>query len=236
MFETELTETKDPGTNGLLAASPSPHALGKDSAVLRQAMNPGVNLALWQREGNARITEEISSLKANDLRDERHHTSLASFDEDVCTLMRQQGLDPQKFRNLRFDLQHLTDLLAAITRSNKFIFRLVTIANDECSRFHLDRAPLRLITTYQGPGTEWLPDRQVDRAALARSASNEAVTRFGSPSRFEQFWVGIMKGDPRKSGQGLVHRSPPVAGTGQIRVLFSLDSKVVYDHSNGSDQ
>jgi hypothetical protein len=35
--------------------------------------------------------------------------------------------------------------------------------------------------------------------------------------------VGIMRGDPANQGQGLVHRSPPVSGSGQTRVLFCVD-------------
>ncbi|MEW8312966.1 MAG: DUF1826 domain-containing protein [Candidatus Thiodiazotropha taylori] len=43
---------------------------------------------------------------------------------------------------------------------------------------------------------------------------------------FEPFWVGIMKGNayPGNAGQGLVHRSPQISGSGKTRVLFCLDS------------
>jgi hypothetical protein len=56
-------------------------------------------------------------------------------------------------------------------------------------------------------------------------APNEHIIRFGEPSRFEPFWVGILKGDafPGNAGRGLVHRSPQIAGSGRTRVLFCLD-------------
>jgi len=78
---------------------------------------------------------------------------------------------------------------------------------------------------YRGPGTEWLTDVQVDRVAQASGAPNECIIRFGEPSQFDSFWVGVMKGNayPGNAGRGLVHRSPPIAGSGQTRVLFCLD-------------
>ena len=103
--------------------------------------------------------------------------------------------------------------------------RLKTTESDDCRRFHVDRTRLRLLCTYQGPGTEWLTDAQVDRAAQRSGAPNEDIVRFGHPSCFRPFWVGVMKGDAysNNAGRGLVHRSPPIAGSGQARVLFCLD-------------
>ncbi len=51
------------------------------------------------------------------------------------------------------------------------------------------------------------------------------IIRFGEPSEIAPFWVGILKGSkyPGSAGQGLVHRSPPIAESGQTRVVFCLD-------------
>jgi hypothetical protein len=70
-----------------------------------------------------------------------------------------------------------------------------------------------------------LTNEQVDRLAQGTGAPNEEIIRFGEPSRFEPFWVGILKGDayPGNAGYGLVHRSPPITGSGLTRVLFCLD-------------
>ena len=103
--------------------------------------------------------------------------------------------------------------------------RLETTDTSKCHRFHVDRTRLRLLCTYRGPGTEWLTDAQVDRTALNNGSTNEDIIRCGSPHRFAPFWVGIMKGNayPGNAGRGLVHRSPPIASSGQTRVLFCLD-------------
>jgi hypothetical protein len=203
----------------------SPHAAGNQPNVLHRILDPGVNLSLWRRPAKAAITMELSELQAHQLPDVRCHTSPTSFDDDISALLQRQALDPSAFGNWRSDLRQLADLFFEITQGRDVTVRLETTATDGCQRFHVDQTHLRLLCTYRGPGTEWLPDAQVDRAAQANGAPNNGIIRFGRPSQFKSFWVGILKGGayPDNSGRGLVHRSPPIAGSGQTRVLFCLD-------------
>ena len=203
----------------------SPHNTGDQPDVLRQILEPGVNLCLWQRPAQGAVTRELSSLKAPGLPDVRCTTSLDAFDDDVARLLEQQGLDPLAFSHWRNDLRRLADLYFKLSVDRDVTVRLVTTDEDDCRRYHVDRTHLRLLCTYRGLGTEWLTNEQVDRRAQATGAPNEKIIRFGEPSRFEPFWVGILKGDayPGNAGSGLVHRSPPIKGSGLTRVLFCLD-------------
>ena len=212
-------------TNPVLIASTSPHVAGNQPDVLRQILAPTVNLSLWQRPTQTAINRELSTLQAAHLPDIRCPTSLDSFDDDVSALLTQQGLDPLVFKNLRVDLRRLADLYFSVSEGRDVTLRLVTTDDDDCRRFHVDRTNLRLLCTYRGRGTEWLTEAQVDRVAQASGAPNDRIVRFGDPAQFEPFWVGILKGDayPGNAGHGLVHRSPSIAGSGQIRVLFCLD-------------
>jgi hypothetical protein len=211
----------------LMIATPaeSPHVIGDRPTVLRYILNPSVNLCLWQRPAQPAVIRELSSLKASDLPDVRCPTSLDSFDDDVSMLLQQHGLDPFAFKNWRVDLRRLADLYFSVSENRDVTLCLVTTDDDDCRRFHVDRTQLRLLCTYRGPGTEWLIDEQVDRLAQSTGAPNADIIRFGEPSEFEPFWAGILKGDayPGNAGHGLVHRSPPIAGSGQTRVLFCLD-------------
>ncbi|MCG7941717.1 MAG: DUF1826 domain-containing protein, partial [Candidatus Thiodiazotropha taylori] len=134
--------------------------------------------------------------------------------------------DPSAFENWRIDLRRVAEHYFSISKSRNVTMRLVTTNEDDCPRFHVDQTQLRLLCTYRGPGTEWLSDQQVDRAAQRSGAPNEEIIRYGEPNVFEPFWVGIMKGNayPGNAGQGLVHRSPQISGSGKTRVLFCLDS------------
>ncbi|MCG7946615.1 MAG: DUF1826 domain-containing protein [Candidatus Thiodiazotropha taylori] len=212
----------------LLASTPadSPHISGDQPDLLHDIVNPGVNLCLWQRPSQPAIVEELFTLPALALPDVRCMTSLKSFDNDVSTLLQQQDLDPSAFENWRIDLRRVAEHYFSISKSRNVTMRLVTTNEDDCPRFHVDQTQLRLLCTYRGPGTEWLNDQQVDRAAQRSGAPNEEIIRYGEPNVFEPFWVGIMKGNayPGNAGQGLVHRSPQISGSGKTRVLFCLDS------------
>lgn len=203
----------------------SPHIVGSRPDVLQRILDPGVNLSLWQRPALPPVIRELLNLQASDLPDVRCPTSLESFDDDVITLLQQQGLDPLDFENWRIDMRRLADLYFRVSEDRDVTLRLVTTDEDDCRRFHVDRTHLRLLCTYRGPGTEWLPDDQVDRLALNSGAPNDDILRSGKPSDFEPFWAGILKGDtfPGNLGHGLVHRSPPIAQTGRTRVLICLD-------------
>ena len=86
-----------------------------------------------------------------------------------------------------------------------------------CPRFHVDNVPLRLLTTYAGPGSEWLREDQSPR--------RELLTSLPPVDNIQHLSVGevaVLKGEKWQGneGAGLVHRSP--SGQ-QGRLLLSLD-------------
>lgn len=201
------------------------HIIADRPTALRQILTPGVNLGLWRRSPESGISKELSPLGPSHLPDVRCSTSRVTFDEDVKILLIQQDLAPAAFKRWRADLRKLANLFFSLSEGREVILRLETTDTDGCRRFHVDRTHLRLLCTYRGPGTEWLTNEQVDRDAQGSGAPNERIIRFGEPSRFEPFWVGIMKGSafPGNASRGLMHRSPPITGSGQTRLLFCLD-------------
>lgn len=201
------------------------HAVGNRAEILSRIRVPGVNLSLWQRPTRPTVSRELSSLQVSDLPDVRCSTTLTTFESDLTRLLELQGLDPSALSHWRKDLRRLAGTYFAVSDDRDVTLRLVTTDDDDCRRYHVDRTQLRMLCTYLGPGTEWLSNDQVDRLAQASGSPNEEIIRFGEPARFEPFWVGILKGDayPGNSGNGLVHRSPPITGSGQTRVLFCLD-------------
>jgi hypothetical protein len=103
---------------------------------------------------------------------------------------------------------------------------------DDCRKFHVDWVGLRLIITYVGPGTEWVPNDSVHRPALQASwRSLAAINRriVPDPRRVMVAAAGdvlLLKGEsyPGNAGFGAVHRSPPIAESGRVRLLFKLTS------------
>ncbi len=218
---------KQTATKRILTTSTSPYHFSYLPDVLLKINEPDVKLTLWQRIAQTDIPRELAALQASQLPDVRRPTSRATFDDDICTFLQRQGFDPIAFESFRADLRQLADLFFAVSQDRRVRFRLLTTCDDDCRRFHVDYRHLRLLCTYQGPGTEWLPEAQVDRVAFESGKPNDEIIRFGEPSQLEPFWVCLLKDDayPGNKGQGIMHRSPPIAGTGQTRVLFCLDAQ-----------
>lgn len=91
-----------------------------------------------------------------------------------------------------------------------------------CRRYHVDNVPRRLLVTYDGRGTEWLPDNAADRDAFANGAPNDKIVKDYSSRRFMGEWdIAIFRG----GASGLLHRTPDDALNGHS-ILMRLDNKV----------
>lgn len=108
--------------------------------------------------------------------------------------------------------------------------RLAILDHAMCPRFHVDKVPCRLVTTYYGVATEWLPHAAVERIHLGvrNAGRDDAQTGlFRDPSEIRQLQPGdvaLLKGESWEGNEyaGLVHRSPAVV-SGANRLLLSLD-------------
>ena len=80
---------------------------------------------------------------------------------------------------------------------------------------------MRLLVTYAGKGTEWIPDEFVDRNAYENGLPNESILKNPSRSKFINTWdVAIFRG----GSDGLLHRSPDAAlnGTSILHTISIL--------------
>ena len=88
-----------------------------------------------------------------------------------------------------------------------------------CRRYHIDNVPLRLLVTYAGRGSEWLPDVAADRQAFESGMANEFILKDPSARQFAGLWdVAVFRGGPA----GLLHRTPDAALDGPS-ILMRLD-------------
>ncbi|MCB9983613.1 MAG: DUF1826 domain-containing protein [Rhodospirillales bacterium] len=88
-----------------------------------------------------------------------------------------------------------------------------------CRRYHIDNVPMRLLVTYAGAGTEWLPDEAADRRAFANGEPNERIVKDPAAKQFMNVWdVSVFRGGPK----GLLHRTPDATLSGPS-ILMRLD-------------
>lgn len=107
------------------------------------------------------------------------------------------------------DVTHLAECMQDLSGAPMVRLRLEPVFDDACSKLHIDNVVARMICTYSGPATE---------------LGLDAVT----PESAERIPTGapvLLKGKrwPDAHQPSLRHRSPPIAGTGQARLVVVLE-------------
>lgn len=176
-------------------------------------------LVIWRRRQPAGLQNWLGRLDITQLPDLRLLVAPRDLRRALTPLLDDHGMPPGPPRDLLVqDIDALVAAFAAIVRSDTVDVRLERIAHDGCWRFHRDCVAARLLTTYRGPATEWVQPRYAAQALRAQ-------TRYAGPlEQFRIHDVAIFKGSRAGDGRGIVHRSPPVAKTGEVRMLLCLNA------------
>ncbi len=129
------------------------------------------------------------------------------------------------------DVILLCEAFAELFGLNQVGLRLRTLDKAVCPRFHVDRVPVRLICSYGGIGTEWLPEYAINRAMLGMGAcrvpdnQSDLITDATAIRQMPAYTVGLMKGEhwEGNEGRGLVHRSPTPTAVQPRRLIMTID-------------
>jgi len=200
------------GTNGTHVVQ------GTDPVVLAGIRAPEITLALWQRSPCAEISDWLTTVDFDAIEDLRFETELAALGDDVREGLMEAGYPDVAARELlATDIADLARRFLTLMDENHAVIRLEVVEDDACRRFHADYVTTRLISTYAGPGTEWLG--QADAAALGEGVPMSTLTihRLGTGD------VGLFKGRLWAPENAISHRSPPIAGTGKRRLVLVID-------------
>jgi hypothetical protein len=109
------------------------------------------------------------------------------------------------------DIAALADLFAGLMRARWLWLRLDVVTTNACRRFHVDAVTARLVCTYRGTGTQY---------GLAPGGGEPAEV-FTVPTGAPILLRGTLW--PEEPRSGLLHRSPPIEGTGEARLVLVLD-------------
>lgn len=179
---------------------------------------PEVELVIWRRSLPSRLQTWLERLDATLLPVIRLLVRPEDLVRAMEPLLDDCGLPKGERRALLLcDVDNLVSAFARIARTDLVDVRLERASGDACWRFHRDCVEARLLTTYRGPATEWIRPRHAEAALRAQK-------RFKGPiEHLRAHDVAVFKGSGPGSGSGIVHRSPPIAGTGRTRLLLCLN-------------
>jgi hypothetical protein len=199
--------------------------ISDDVSCLPEIYQDDVNMAIWNRALDPLLRASVTRLVMTD----------PSFQIGLMTTPRSayksliKALPNSNSNVLAEDITCLVDMFSCLFEVEHVGLRLTVLRGAMCPRFHVDKVPCRLISTYVGPGTQWLEHQTVDRSKLGPSACPESDHQRGTYTSEQDIRVvqsgavGLLKGEAwdGNEGAGLVHRSPSVEGAS--RLLLTLD-------------
>lgn len=193
--------------------------------------HPALNVLLWQRLLPPEVLESLEQLcREHGSFNRAQRLTLEAPEHWQDTLLRELPLCSTVLTWLKEDFEHLRQVFQALVQS-EVTASLSLIGHDACRQFHFDYLRVRLIVTYSGPGTEWVPEEGVNRLALDHrwARAELANAHIAKPETVRQAHTGdvlLLKGAawPENGARGAVHRSPPIREQGLRRLVFKLDT------------
>ena len=181
----------------------------KDLAQIHAPECAGV---LWQRDVATDVQMWIDTLDPTRLPHARMILRPSAVPEALDHLCDIAGAGPCLARQwLQDDIAALSTCFSDLMQTAYLRLRLDVVTTNSCSKFHLDAMNARLICTYRGTGTQY--------GVLTDAAVPDQIFTVptGSPM--------ILRGSkwPEVPVVGLRHRSPPISGTGESRLVLVLD-------------
>jgi hypothetical protein len=194
--------------------------------ILQDIQLSNKNIVCFERD-ISHLQSELAELSEREI--EFSHSGRPS--EIVTALKSYFGTRCLQLHSLVADIIFLLTLFDKIASSGSYRISLVTVSTDMCRRFHCDMNQLRLLCTYVGEGTLWVPDEAVNRAALqALEDDSKIVSDKNMIQQASNGEVLILKGAlyGGKGTKAIVHKSPEIERKKEQRLVLRIDSNDLF--------
>ncbi len=191
-------------------------AIGVDVADTAEGLSaihrPGCAAAIWQRQPLPGFQSWIDALEPEQLPDARLILRPEDVRDAAFQACEASGTPDCAERALLIDdTAALADIFAGLMRAPYLQLRYDVITTNACRKFHIDAVTARLICTYRGTGTQY---------GLSTGGA-EPHPVFTLPTGAPILLRGTLW--PERPTSRLRHRSPPIEGTGETRLVLVLD-------------
>ncbi|NJK82997.1 MAG: DUF1826 domain-containing protein [Saprospiraceae bacterium] len=201
-------------------------AIGTKPEILHTIHLQEKNIAIYQRD----ITHLRNDLKTC-MQTHVEFRKSGSLADIQTALESEMG----NYKALVADIVALLQLFGKVAQSQTFKVFLATVNTNMCRKFHTDINDLRLLCSYAGQGTLWLPEEAINRKALDGLGNNQDIVK--EEALIQQVQTGevcLLKGAiyPKKGTKAVVHRSPTIEEIGEKRLLLRIDTNefLVYEN------
>ncbi|ATG36079.1 hypothetical protein PhaeoP23_01944 [Phaeobacter piscinae] len=186
--------------------------LTRDDTGLRRFLDPDCAALIWQREAPANVQHWLDRVDPDRLPRGRvivQPDMVARVFAEVCAMSRLPQGPEQDW--LQADVTRLAGAFSSLMDTRYLRFRLDVVTTNACRKFHIDAIAARLVCTYRGTGTQLGLSHQGEPPAHVQTVAT------GFPL--------LLRGTrwPAQPASGLLHRSPPIEGSGETRLVLVLD-------------
>ncbi len=180
---------------------------------LKTFLQPGCAAAIWRRQPEPAFQKWIDTLDPSLLPQGRIVLPTNVVTSAVTALCDAAGIpDCTERDQLIGDVSALAEIFAELKNTPYLRLRLQAVTTNACRKFHIDAITARLVCTYRGPGTQYgISTDGQDPARVFSVATGAPILLRGT------LW-------PEKPASGMLHRSPPIEGTGTTRLVLVLDA------------
>ncbi|MEL7118209.1 MAG: DUF1826 domain-containing protein [Bacteroidota bacterium] len=195
-------------------------AIGSEAIVLKDIHLTSKNISIYQRDISS-LNKELDQI-ANQLIKFRAE---GSVDEILAKLKDHFNDKLSECTHLFDDISNLLELFEKTTESSSFRILFTTVSTNMCRKFHTDVNDLRLLCTYVGPGTLWIPDEVINHNDLPRGKEGqEKLLNLQEVQKVNTGDVVILKGALYPGANPILHRSPSIEELGEKRLLLRIDT------------
>lgn len=186
--------------------------IADDPGALRTFLQPGCAAAIWRRQTPRDLQSWLDGLDPDLLPQGRVVLPANAVADTVRHLFDMSGLPPGSERDwLLDDIASLAELFTGLMSARSLRLRLDVVTTNACRKFHIDAITARLVCTYRGTGTQY----------GISTDGNDPRRVFTVPTGAPILSRGALW--PEQPTAGLLHRSPPIEGTGESRLVLVLD-------------
>ena len=193
----------------------------KQPMVLSDIYQEDINIAIWRRQKQF-LVKEFLALNPT------FQKEMILTPQDA--LSRINEFFDNNMTEVSEDIALLVDMFCYLFELKQVGMRLKVLDKAMCPKFHVDKVPCRLVTTYQGTATEWLPHELVDQTKLGWGCNGLPDSESGLYQRKSDIQqldcgdVALIKGTLWEGNEnaGLVHRSPELIAN-EKRLILTLD-------------
>ena len=132
-------------------------AQDKQPTVLSDIYKAEINIAIWRRQKQFTVKEFLAL-------NPTFQKEMVLTPQDALSRISESF--NKNMTEVSEDIALLVEMFCYLFELKQVGMRLKVLDKAMCPKFHVDKVPCHLVTTYQGMATQWLPHELVDQTKL----------------------------------------------------------------------